>query len=510
MKLLLKPLILLAVIFVTALFWAKARDPFRRVNFSIHTKSDKAEAITVLPNRNGPFPIAIYAHGAGDDILRDGKKLRLMAEQGLAAVSFEYDQTNQANFDAQMETLLSSVNHSSWAQTNSVAWIGESLGAQRMLSFLIRHPEYQPELLVRISGGWIEDLNNEGAKKKPETSIKTRVMLIHGEKDEVFPIADCRRIKTWFETNEIPVLLHSITNMGHNFTPYQPLLYRAAAEWCAEQFASLKSQQTTFRPLCVNRRPTYWWYWIPVGLLCLPALGMKICPHFAQSLRYGNRPLLIISLILAVLASGYSAIHLGLPQLRPSSRVVEWTRSVLVRHSLRDDFDWLTQQAGMTNQKIGTLLQHLELANYNRNLVGWKVEDSIYREFVLSPKILPEAEKPASSEQIRWRRILWESFYPRIRHENSPEGAAQIVVRFLRERVTISSKSATGQSIPEMWKSGVATPDGFERLYVAALRSVGIAAKLNTNGQSEMCVDGQWQPAPRPKISEIESPAKSP
>ena len=35
-----------------------------------------------------------------------------------------------------------------------------------------------------------------------------------------------------------------------------------------------------------------------------------------------------------------------------------------------------------------TLLEHVELANYNRGLVNWKVDEQVYREFVLSAQIL--------------------------------------------------------------------------------------------------------------------------
>ena len=39
---------------------------------------------------------------------------------------------------------------------------------------------------------------------------------------------------------------------------------------------------------------------------------------------------------------------------------------------------------------------------------------------------------------------------------------------------------------------------GFERIYVAALRSVGIAAQLGAQGQAEVWTGAVWQVAPRP------------
>lgn len=55
----------------------------------------------------------------------------------------------------------------------------------------------------------------------------------------------------------------------------------------------------------------------------------------------------------------------------------------------------------------------------------------LYREYVLSPMI-------ESSADFNWRRPLQQEFYPRIRHESSLADVVQIVIRHLRERVTIA------------------------------------------------------------------------
>jgi hypothetical protein len=46
---------------------------------------------------------------------------------------------------------------------------------------------------------------------------------------------------------------------------------------------------------------------------------------------------------------------------------------------------------------------------------------------------------------------LWEEFYPRIRHELSPAEAANIALRHLRERVTISTAANLPHDVPEIW-----------------------------------------------------------
>jgi predicted dienelactone hydrolase len=114
--------------------------------------------MVVLPKHGATFPVAIFAHGSDGDVMKVGDALRLIAEQGLAAVGFEYDKNNQANFDEQMEGLLRVLSRQPWAQTNTTAWIVQSLGAQRTLSFWARRPQFQPRIMVRLSGGWANEL----------------------------------------------------------------------------------------------------------------------------------------------------------------------------------------------------------------------------------------------------------------------------------------------------------------------------------------------------------------
>ena len=71
----------------------------------------------------------------------------------------------------------------------------------------------------------------------------------------------------------------------------------------------------------------------------------------------------------------------------------------------------------------------------------------MYQQFVLSPEI-----DPAADGRLNWRCPLWENLYPRIRREQGPEAAAEIVVRFLRERVTIAEGSDLPAAVAEIWQ----------------------------------------------------------
>jgi hypothetical protein len=95
---------------------------------------------------------------------------------------------------------------------------------------------------------------------------------------------------------------------------------------------------------------------------------------------------------------------------------------------------------------------------------------------------------------------LWEEFYPRIRHESLPEDAAKIVMRHLRERVTIVAAPGLPHEVPAIWLRQITDKTGFEIIYVAALRSVGVPARLNSQHQAEFWDGTKWDNAPRPSV----------
>ena len=167
----------------------------------------------------------------------------------------------------------------------------------------------------------------------------------------------------------------------------------------------------------------------------------------------------------------------------------------LVRPEQRFDFDWLVQQPGLQGQKVGTLLEHLELADLQRNFFFPHMDKEMYRNYVLSPQIVS-----AESSEIHWRREVWENFYPSIRNETNPTAAAQSVARLLRERITILPGHVKSEGVEQMWGSGVVDPEGFETLNVAVLQSIGIPARMSATRQIEFWNGNAWTTAPRPVV----------
>ena len=235
----------------------------------------------------------------------------------------------------------------------------------------------------------------------------------------------------------------------------------------------------------------------------------------------------MIAAALAAAALAVTAWHLVPPRLAISERTLAFARRHLVAPSQRDDFDFLAGQPCWQGRPVKALLEELELAGYNRGLVNWKVDDGLYREFVVSPIIGPspksEVQGPKSGHELHafagmplWRRVLWESLYPRVRREQDPAAAAGVVVRYLRERVTLLAEVSDQWSVVSnqwrgqwqvasgpagAWQRQISDERGFEGLYVAALRSVGVASRLGTEGRAELWTGSAWAAAPRPLVS---------
>jgi hypothetical protein len=188
-----------------------------------------------------------------------------------------------------------------------------------------------------------------------------------------------------------------------------------------------------------------------------------------------------------------TAVHLIPPRLPVGGFTLELAGEFLVPARLQDDFAFVTQQAVWRGKRLGALLDHVELADLQRKQFYPNLDSSAYQASVLSPNIghLPLSE-------LEWRRRLWEHFYPRVRGEHDPLAGAQTIVRCLRERVGINPDYPYRVGVETIWTQGMADATGFERIYVAALRSVGIAAQLGSHGQAQLWTGAAWQPAPRP------------
>ncbi len=224
----------------------------------------------------------------------------------------------------------------------------------------------------------------------------------------------------------------------------------------------------------------WWGYWMP-GVLLAGNLFLArrwwqaFRPAKSREARTYTRPELILrgaAVFLGWCAAVLTAIHLVTPRMTVDDFALSIADAFLVQEEWKKDFDFVVR-------------------HFYPDL-----DEPVYQQFVLSPVVdrLPLSE-------LDWRRTLWENFYPRVRNEHDPAQAAQTVVRFLRERVGIDPAYRYRVGVETIWTQQMTDETGFERIYVAVLRSVGIAARLNEGQRAELWAGNTWHEAPRPVVA---------
>ena len=492
------PGIFLVLLFLGALFWGKEQDPFSRKWFTLKTADHNSfKGVAVVPKPIRQYPVVIYAHGSGGSLMNDGFELRQMAELGSVVVSLEYNQSNEVAFAAQYESLLNYLGRQKWADTNAIAWVGFSLGANRMWDFALQHPAQEPQLLVQLSGA---GLFPDPRTQNPDANLHCPILLIHGDQDETFPVADTKNLTSVLQTDGVPVGLKIIPGLPHGMEPERGVVFRSIGEYCRLHLAGKDAWQN-YHSIAQwqAEAPPFWLFCLPAAAWAFGWLACwryhRACPPAKTKLSHGEITLRSLAVLLATWALAEMAIHLVTPHFPISDTTLSIARRFLVQPKEHADFEFLARQPVWDGEKLKTLLDHVELVGYNRELINWRLDDTMYRDHVLSPIITGH-----SGEQLNWRRPLWEEFYPRIRHESSPEDAAKIVVRHLRERVTIATLPNPSHDVPDIWLKQMTDEAGFEIIYVAALRSVGVPTRLDSNRHAEFWDGGKWQIAPSPSV----------
>jgi transglutaminase-like putative cysteine protease len=193
---------------------------------------------------------------------------------------------------------------------------------------------------------------------------------------------------------------------------------------------------------------------------------------------------------LALAAAGVTGFQLDLRRRPATEAHLARAERCAVRGELRADFDWLRTRAAEPTARVVDWLDAVELAQLQRRQFYPALSEELFRECVLEPEV-------GGTGGVEVRRPLWTYFAPRVRKESEVPAAAAIVARELRTRVTPVDGLAAA-NLARAWASGRSNPADWERLYVAALRACGIAARLTPQARAEVWWGGQWSEAPRP------------
>ena len=318
-----------------------------------------SNASPCCPSRLRQYPVIIYAHGSGGTLMNDGNDLRQMAELGLAIVSLEYNQTNEAAFDAQFEALLRYLGRQKWANTNAIAWVGFSLGANRMLDFALQHPEQQPQLLVQLSGAGLP--NQSTLNPQLSTNLHCPVLLFTAEQDEVFPLADTKRLASILQTNGLPVELKIIPGIPHGMEPERGVVFRSIGEYCLTHLAGKDAWQN-YHSIAQwqAEAPPFWLFWLPAVAWAVGWFVWLRCRKAASpekiKLKRPEIALRWLAVILATWALAETAIHLVTPHFSVNDTTLSIARRYLVQPKEHADFENLAGQPIWHGQTLKTLL----------------------------------------------------------------------------------------------------------------------------------------------------------
>lgn len=477
------------------LFASKAVDPYQRIQFTLNVGERRPlRCVALAPKHWKRNPVVLYAQGAGVGCVETGIVLRQFANAGFAAVAMDYTKTNEASFNEEINRVHQYVASQSWADPEAIVWVGSSLGAQRVLSAALQHAGMQPAALVRICGGWIEPLRRYYGISSPDypapagelrpalqetkrgRRLRCPVLLVHGTADQAFSIQTARELARALAADRTRVELWELRGLDHFLGEKRPVVIRMVAEWCWRTVSG-----NDFPPPSRLRCASLLWL-AAYGAWFLSAtvvwrLVLRLRP---SGLRKQPPWLWPLSTVLC-----FALLIRGVAPLLPATRgTIAIARFCLVPPAQRPDLDWLSTQPGCDAHTLGTLSDQLKLAARGKEILHKGLSANDQRAFLLSPSL-----GGSGLHDFKWRRILWQFFYPRVRTDWLADRAPEIVAQSLRERVGTSLEAPGGQTVEEMWRLGWAHPRDFERLSVAAMRAAGIAARLGPDGRAEI-----WMP----------------
>lgn len=241
------------------------------------------------------------------------------------------------------------------------------------------------------------------------------------------------------------------------------------------------------------------WKWTRAISIAAWFVGTVAAIRLGLTRLRGDIPAGLAASVAIVLLSLQIGIHWLLP-LMPASRATIWLAGrLLVANEMKADWAWLTHESSPHLQTIAEYSDNMRLASLERNSYYDMLEHGMYRRFLLSIAI--DDLLRIDSE---WRVEMWQAISPWSKQSRNAREGTRVVGLILREHLTVKRAAGkrSGTTISEMWQGELTDEKGFQRLYVAALRSVGIAARLDADRHAEFWTGERWEGTPKPMFVE--------
>lgn len=426
-------ILLIGIVLLALAVFLWAQDPFVRLRFSIQTPIGAVDAIGLIPKMSRVAPAVIVMPRQHENALLVGNKLRTIAALGMVAIAVDASNLDETGVSNIMEQVVATTDRMPWLRDHRIALLK------------------RPELTYRTS-----------------ESITAKVKVV------------------------------AVPDRHPRSTIEEATLFRIAAEKCLTELNGKDAFNTFHSPLILSDSDTFRLRLsVLLGILFVTVGSWgKLYAACCRAIRNENQILLSVGTVSALLAVGQLCVHAVLPQMPVSKHGIDLCRRFLVPNKHLNEFDTLAIVPIWKGHRLQELLTHAELSSYTVNeLANWTVDKAIYKDFVLSP-IIDRSVNENRVLELNWRRTLWEYFYPCVRKEHSSTDAAIIVINLLRSNVTSVPGYQNQRGVRSTWDNKIGNPADFERLYVAALRSVGVAARLNDKLHAELWDNG-WMQAPR-------------
>lgn len=480
----LAPSLVVVFIYIGALMTSMS-DPLQRIEFSL-SASDTHARFTVLAPRIGErYPLAILIRDSGKNNSY-GRALQILASMGYATVAFDSD---AESFSETFAAVLDYLYLQSWCGEKSI-WIDFRPTRADLVEFAVTNRKFRPNLIVQVGGVWesaVKACANYADPKKPLVSQCNYVVISPDSGKVSGEIPQATQLAAEIGLPLKRCIVPENTNLrGEDHA----LVTKLIGEYGKKNLTP--DSFPRFVAKSAHKSGLLW----KTFFLILFSLSLFLAYRKMRKLGWFKPETRIpwgAALFFVLLAGTLTFIHTIFRDFPVNAFNLRIARTFLVAKGQREDFEELAKAPYWSGQPLRSLLTQTELANYTAfKLVNWKIEPDVYRKYVLAP-LISDTKTP----ELAWREPLWKYFYPTVKKEDLPSSAAGIVVRYLREKVSIV-EDAPSSNLLICWESGIANEATFNRLYVAALRSVAIPARLDADDSVEIWEDGIWMKAIKP------------
>ncbi len=448
----------------------------------------------VFRNPTDSKNLLIYAHGSNDLLDYDGTFLRMAADHGFAAVSFEYSTQDSSEFQRELTALSEHLTNHSPVKTLSSVWIGLSLGFEKLVSCLNTEKAYYPEALVGISAsipGWkskskSDESENENEDQNNQTQVvnlSCPLLLIHGSRDTVIPVESVGQFAKQQLRKGRNTRILILAEHDHHLFPNKNVAFKTALEFV--------SSYAEHQPPVDIRSPNHWLSFSSLILCILPiSLLILVFRYWIGECRPSRHLLIWIFIILS------SFVYLlWLQQAHLNRLKIHIAANLSVPPDQKDTLITLAKTQRKPGRNLTPIIQHLRRTDWNQRVLNsqWEV-DAVTHPFGKDTE-LPSNDKTFKSLTGFTTHQLWECLIARIKNTHNQKEAANEIARFLREIIHFKiPHQPAGKKLSGKTKNRL-----FDKLYLHSLGLVGISTRIS-QGKIQIKNGNNWILTPRPAI----------